>query len=186
MGGSAKSNRSIRTLEQARKFVREVGICGIFSDGKGGLVSLWDVVDLPEKQPGQKGWGERVSAIWRWKNELPATHPDEVFYGKIPGGLAVLMSLDYLWNEHYPRFHREIEECSPIARRMYGVIRVELLPTTALRNQLGMTHPPAKGKFEKALVELQTTLNVVRSNDPAATNDVWVPFREQYTVPGGN
>ena len=43
---------------------------------------------------GEKGWGQKGIAIWRWKNELPATYP-EVLLWKIPGGRAVLMSMDY-------------------------------------------------------------------------------------------
>jgi hypothetical protein len=53
-----------------------------------------------ERQPGEKGWGQKGIAIWRWKNELPATYPEVIFYGKIPGGRAVLMSMDYLRAEH--------------------------------------------------------------------------------------
>jgi hypothetical protein len=43
---------------------------------------------------GERGWGEKVMAIWRWKNELPAIYPEEIFYGKIPTGHAALMSMD--------------------------------------------------------------------------------------------
>ena len=59
-------------------------------------------MDLPEKQPGEKGWGPKISAVWRWKNQLPAHYPREIFYGKMKGGAAVLMTLDYLRNHHYP------------------------------------------------------------------------------------
>ena len=88
--------RPFRTLAQAKAFVRQVGICGIFSDANGTMSCLWNVVDLPERRPGERGWGEKVSAIWRWKNELPARYPHEIFYGKTKSGLAVLMSIDYL------------------------------------------------------------------------------------------
>jgi hypothetical protein len=83
-----------RTLKQARAYILQVGICGLFSDAGVGMPNLWDVVDLPDRQSGEKGWGEKVVAIWRWKNELPAIYPEEIFYGKIPTGRAALMSMN--------------------------------------------------------------------------------------------
>ena len=81
----------VRTLKQARAYILQVGICGIFSDAGVGMANLWEVVDLPDRQPGEKGWGQKVVAIWQWKNELPAIYPEEIFYGKIPAGRAALM-----------------------------------------------------------------------------------------------
>ena len=81
---------AVRTLKQARNYILQVGVCGIFSDAKVGMPNLWDAVDLPGRQPGVKGWGEKVNAIWRWKNELPAMYPEEIFYGKLPSGHAAL------------------------------------------------------------------------------------------------
>jgi hypothetical protein len=86
----------VRSLKQARAYILRVGICGIFSDGKVGRSSLWDVVDLPDRQPGEKGWGQKVIAIWRWKNELPALYPEEIFYGKIPSGHKASSSAEIL------------------------------------------------------------------------------------------
>jgi hypothetical protein len=74
------------------------------------------LVDLPDRQPGEKGWGQKVVAIWRWKNELPAIYPEVIFYGKIPAGRAALMSMDYLRVEHYPKHHRPLMECSALAQ----------------------------------------------------------------------
>ena len=84
----------IRTFEEARLLIRDLKICTIFESSKSELPSLWEYVDLPEKQEGEKGWGQKVSAVWDWKNRLPATFPDEIFYGKIKGGFAVLMTID--------------------------------------------------------------------------------------------
>ena len=82
------------------------------------MPNLWDVVDLPDRQAGEKGWGEKVIAIWRWKNELPAIFSEEIFYGKIPTGHAALMSMDYLRMEHYPKHHRPLKACSSLAQRI--------------------------------------------------------------------
>ena len=55
---------AVRTLKQARTYILQVGICGIFSDAGVGMPNLWEVVDLPDRQPGEKGWGQKVIAIW--------------------------------------------------------------------------------------------------------------------------
>jgi len=176
-----KPTRSIKvkTLEQALEFVLQVKICLIFGSAKSTLPSLWDVVDLPGRQPGQKGWGEKVESIWRWKNELPALFPDEVFYGKLPGSIAVLMCLKHLWAEHYPQHHRDISECRPLARRIYELVRREPHTTAELRRLLG-SETVTKSKIDGALVELQVTLNIVRSNAAEVKTDTWLPFTEQY------
>jgi hypothetical protein len=175
-----RKTSSVRTLKQARAFVLEVGLCGIFSDAKGRMRSLWDVVDLPARQPGERGWGQKVTAIWGWKNELPAVYPDEIFYGKIPGGLAVLMSMEHLRTEHYPKHHRPVQECSAVARKIFAVLRHDPLTTSALRAELEMTRRPERSAFDRALQELQTTLNIARRNSLEDENDTWVLFSEQY------
>ncbi len=73
----------IKTFQEARFLIQELTICTLFESAKTDLPSLWEHVDLPEKRPGEKGWGQKVSAVWDWKNRLPATYPDEIFYGKV-------------------------------------------------------------------------------------------------------
>jgi hypothetical protein len=171
---------SVRTLEQAKAFVLRAGICGIFSDANGEMPCLWDVVDLPGRKPGEKGWGERITAIWSWKNELPAAYPKKIYYGKIKGGLAVLMNMDYLREEHYPKHHRPLRECSTLARKLYDIIRLDPIVTGRLREEMNMTRRPERNQFERALRELQVTLNIARRNSADDENDTWVPFAEQY------
>ncbi len=175
-----KAANSIRTLEQAYAFVLRVGICGIFSDANTGLISLWDVTDLPERVKGEKGWGQKVIAIWGWKNELPAIYPDKIFYGKIPPGRAALMSMDYLRTEHYGKCHRPVKDCSPLANRIYQVIRFDPMTTGELRKEVDMTHRPERAKFDRALQELQITLNIARRNSLDDEKDTWVLFSDQY------
>jgi hypothetical protein len=173
----------IKTLEQAFEFVLSVKTCLIFGSQKSSLPSLWDVVDFPERQPGQKGWGKKVEAIWAWKNELPAQFPNEIFYGKLPGGLAVLMCMDHLRAVHYPAHHRGISTCKPLARQIYNLTRIEPRTTAELRRELSPTGDIKKSRIDTALVELQVTLNIVRSNAPGLKKDTWLPFSEQYHEP---
>lgn len=175
-----KTSASVRTLAQARAFVLRAGICGIFSDARGTLPSLWTAVDLPDDRGPGRGWGQKVTAIWRWKNELPATYPDEIFYGKIPGGLAVLMSLDHLREVHYPAHHRPLSAVSVLAQRVHATLRLDPLTTAGLRAELGLDDRPGRARLDRALKELQITLNIVRRPDPSDALDTWVPFREQY------
>ena len=177
---AAPRQAGVKTLEQAHAFVRAVGKCAIFADPRGDLPSLWDAVDLPEKQPCEKGWGRKVGAVWSWKNLLPATYPDEVFYGKDERGRAVLMTLAHLAEEHYPRFHRPVEQCGAMARKIYARVKVEPMTTTALRNAVAGKDKLLRAAFAKALVELQVTLNIARSNAPEIEADTWLRFAELY------
>jgi hypothetical protein len=170
---------SIKTLHQARVFVKKEGLVGIFSNADGTMASLWDVVDLPGRRLGEKGWGQKVSAIWAWKNELPARWPEETFYGKIPGGLAVLMSNARL-EVHYREHHVPLRECSALAQKIAARLRLDPLTTSELRRELGLTMKPEKARFDRALQELQVTLNLARRNSLTDKNDTWVPFREQH------
>lgn len=171
---------NVKTLQQARALVLNVKVCLIFGSKKSDLPSLWDAVDLPGQVPGQKGWGQKVEAVWHWKNELPARYPEEIFYGKLPGGLAVLMDVEQLRDVHYPEHHRSVARCSALARKAYELIRREPRTTAELRQELSPAGTISKSKIDGALVELQTTLNIVRSNAVGLKVDTWLPFGEQY------
>lgn len=177
-----KTKRFIRTRGQAKAFVLEVGLCGIFSEDNGQMPCLWNVVDLPERQVGEGGWGQRVMAIWRWKDELPALFPEMIFYGKNANGLAVLMTLDHLRHTHYSSHHRAVQDCTSLAQKIHAIIALEPMTTTALRKELQVTKGKGKTQFDKALLELQVTLNIARRNSLEDKKDTWVLFGEQYSI----
>jgi hypothetical protein len=171
----------IKTFEEARLLVLDLKICTIYDSAKTELPSLWEHVDLPEKQPGEKGWGEKVSAVWDWKNRLPAEFPDEIFYGKVKGGFAVLMAMDYLRDIHFQGSlptYRAAE--SSLCVDIFEKIRVEPWDTTSLRNEMIQEYGCSKSQFDTALKNLQISMNVVRSNDPDIERDTWLTFQEQY------
>ncbi len=170
----------VKTIEQALEFVLEVKTCLIFGSKKSDLPCLWEVVDLPDRTGGRTKWGARLEAIWAWKNDLPAQFPEDVFYGKLPGKLAVLMCMDHLREVHYPKHHRPVTECSPLAQKAYILIRSEPHTTAELRQALSPSGTLSKSKLDTALVELQVTLNITRSNAPNVKKDTWLPFAEQY------
>ena len=170
----------IRTLEEALEYVQRVKVCTLFSNRVEGLPALWDVVDLPENGGGRTKWGARVEAIWAWKNELPETYPDEVFYGKVPGGLAVIMAMDHLRDTHYPQTHKSVTSCSPLAQTVYEIVRLDPAETAEIRGIAMERTGCSKSRFETALKQLQITLNIARDNTPGIGKDRWLPFRELY------
>jgi hypothetical protein len=170
----------IKTFAEARHLIRKLKICTIFENQRPDLSSLWEHIDLPEKQKGEKGWGQKVSAVWDWKNRLPAEYPDEIFYGKIKGGAAVLMTLDYLRDIHFPACFKSVDELNPLALTLLDKIRVEPWETTALRKEILESTGCSRSQFETALKNLQISLNIVRANDPALERDMWLPFQEVY------
>ena len=82
--------------------------------------------------------------------------------------------------EHYPKHHRPLKECSPLAQRIYERLRLDPLTTGSLREELNMTRRPDRNRFNRALQELQVTLNIARRNSLEDENDTWVLFSDQY------
>lgn len=173
------SKAKVKTIDQARDFILATGACLLFSSSRAGLPSLWEVTALSDKRPA-KGWSPRVVAIWSWKNELPAQYPEDIFYGKLPGGLATLMSMDHLRAHHYPQHHKELAQLSVLARHIHEIIRREPQTTAQLRRALLNPGTITKSMIDRALTELQTTLNIARSNAPELQTDTWLRFTEQY------
>ena len=168
----------IKTIEDAREFVKEVKICTVFPSDKVSHTSLYENVDLPEKQPGESGWGERVKAVWPWKNQLPANYPDEIYYGKIKGGFAVLMEMTYFAETHFPSAHKPVKRLNHLAQKIYEKIRNEPWSTTELRKEVIQEMGCSKSQFDTALKNLQISLNVVRDCD--AEQDTWLTFQEVH------
>ena len=170
----------IKTFEDACEFILEKKVCTVFGSKNSPYPSLWDNTDLSEEKPAGGGWSPKVSAVWKWKTEIPQTFPDEVFYGKVPGGDAVLMDMDYFRTIHYPEHYRPVSELDPLSQAIYEFIQEEPSYTGDLRrraiSELGCT----KSRFDTALKKLQISLNIVRSNDPKIENDLWLRLDEVY------
>jgi endonuclease VIII len=167
---------TVRTLEQARDFVLKVGLAEILHNPKGRRPTLWDAVAF--EGTGPDAWGEKLAEVWALRQQLVASYPDQIFSGKIRGGHVVLMSMPRLQQE-YERFHRPLEACSELAQQLYSAIAQGPIATLALRQATGLVTRKDRGRFERALQELQSTFNIARSaaSDSA---DVWVPFQQQY------
>ena len=170
----------IKTIAQARRFIAKVKVCTVFPSEKVEHTSLWEQVDLPDKQPGESGWGEKMGAVWTWKTQLPADYPDDIYYGKIKGGFAVLMDMKYMAEVHFPQAYQPVDTLNHLARYIHDKVSEEPWDTTTLRRIAIEETGCSKSQFDTALKKLQITMNIVRLNDPRAEQDTWVPFRELY------
>ena len=169
-----------KTVAQARQFVKKVKICTIFPTDKVEHTSLWEHVDLPDKRPNEKGWGKKMSSVWTWKNELPAKYPDQIYYGKIKGGLAVLMDMKYMADTHFLQAYKPVRSLNKLAQHIFDYVSEEPWDTTALRKAIMQEYRCTKARFDTTLKNLQITMNIVRLNDPTVEQDTWVPFSELY------
>ncbi len=167
-------------MESACEFVAEKKVVTIFGSEGSPYPSLWDHVDLSEEKPKEGGWSPKVIAVWTWKNEIPNTFPEEFFYGKIPGGDAVLMDMEYLRDIHYPQNWVSVSQLDSLSQGIYEYIRIEPYFTGPLRKVVMAEYGCTKSRFDTALKKLQISLNIVRSNDRKLKNDQWVLFSELY------
>ncbi len=117
--------------------------------------------------------------VWSWKNELPARYPDEIFYGKLKGGRAILCSFEQL-NTIYKAQHRPLAEVSETARDLYDVISAGPIPNKPLRDATGLDGKANKSRFDRALLELQVAMLIVRVNRLHMDGDTWTTFEAQY------
>jgi endonuclease-8 len=166
----------VRTLEEARDFVLDVGLCGMLHDPTGKLPTLWDALDAPEMAEGD--WGAKIIRVWRLRQQLAATYPDLIFTGRIKGGRVVLMSMPKLRQE-YARHHRPVEDCGDLAQQLFRIIARAPIGTLSLRQAAGLVTRNERGLFDRALRELQTTFNIARSHTSEA-GDIWIPFLDEY------
>ena len=170
----------IKTFEEAYEFVLEHKVCTVFGSKGSPHPSLWDNTDLSEEKPDGGGWSPKVVAVWDWKTRIPQTYPDQVFYGKVRGGDAVLMDMEYFRTRHYPEAFQSVSELDARSQQLYKLIQQEPNYTGKLRKQIMEETGCSKSQFELSLKKLQISLNVVRSNHPSHKNDFWLAMREVH------
>ncbi len=170
----------LKTFDDAYQFVLKHKICTVFGSRNSPYPSLWDNTILSDQKPKAGGWSPRVMAVWDWKTRIPQTYPDAVFYGKLPGGDAVLMEMQYFQTQHYPQAFQPVSELDLRSQQVYDLIRMEPAYTGALRKRAIEELACTKSQFDTALKKLQVSLNIVRSNDPKMENDFWLPMREVH------
>lgn len=171
----------IKTFEEAYAFVLKNKVCTVFGSKDSPYPSLWDNTGLSEKKPKAGGWSPKVKAVWDWKTRIPQTYPDSIFYGKVPGGDAVLMEMEHFRDVHFSAAYQAVAELPRLAQEVYELIRMEPEFTGPLRKKAIASFSCSKSQFDTALKKLQVSLNVVRSNDPQLKNDFWIPMFEMHS-----
>ncbi|WP_145167657.1 AlkZ-related protein [Rubripirellula lacrimiformis] len=170
----------LTTFDDAYRFVLDQKICTVFGSKNSPHPSLWDNTDLSEQKPKAGGWSPKVMAVWDWKTRIPQTYPEAIFYGKVPGGDAVLMEMQHFRSVHYPCTFQPVIQLDSLAQDVYQAIRLEPAYTGPLRKRVIQRTACTKSQFDTALKKLQVSLNIVRSNDPKLKNDFWLPMREVH------
>ncbi len=170
----------IKTFDDAYRFVLKNKICTVFGSKGSPHPSLWDNTDLSEDKPPEGGWNPKVMAVWDWKTRIPQTYPDQIFYGKIKGGDAVLMEMQHFKKVHYEEAYQPVDELDLLAQQIFDFIRLEPDYTGGLRKKAIATLGCTKSRFDTALKNLQISLNILRSVDPSHKNDFWLPMGEVH------
>jgi len=162
--------RRLRTIEEARVFVEEVGFCHFWPIKGAELPNLFHAIagqvrPVPDEHGDPDG-----SKCWGWKDG--ALDKRWWYYGKLLRRRATLVSLDmlptfYACSENYGDLDDYLQEyadglMTAEAKAIYeALLEHGPLDTVRLRREARMSAESAKSRFNRALVELQVGLKVV-------------------------
>ncbi len=166
-----RMNLRITSPEQAVKFVTDVGFCFLFPIQKVEMPSLWDAIAgrVVKTYPDHQGY--EIERTWGWKDQSLAKK--WWYYGKLVRDKATLISLDFLPNfyalsENFGDYeHDYLEEyktgqLTAEAKQVYeALLKNGALDAVRLRREARMSSDANKGRFDKALTDLQTSLKVL-------------------------
>lgn len=166
-----RMNLRITTKEQAVEFVNDVGFCFLFPIQRVEMPSLWDAIAgrVVKTYPNHSGY--EIERTWGWKDE--SLDKKWWYYGKLIRDKATLINLDFLPNfyaltENFGDYeHDYLEEyktgaLTADAKQVYeALLRNGALDAVRLRREAHMSSDANKGRFDKALTDLQTGLKVL-------------------------
>ncbi len=161
------SNRRIRRMTSAARFIDQVGFCWLFAPRTRAL----ELPSLFEAVKGRRGvqifdWDEDSDRLWGWKSDLPAAHL--AYYGKGLAGRPVFVSLEMLphlmasvGSENFGHLYAH-GGISYEAKRIYSALESRgPQPTRALRAAAGLDSKDGNMRYHRALDELQRGLFVM-------------------------
>ncbi len=161
----------LRTPSQAADFVNDVGYCFVFSGQGLEMPTLWEAVCGESRLVPVHHHDPDLGRTWDWKDELPSQ--GLVYYGKWLRKKPMLIALkllpflyalsentgdvlDYLVEYRDGRLTDE-------GRRVYEVLlKGGPMPTSHLRRAAGLAGKDAAPRFDRAIVELQMRLMIVK------------------------
>jgi hypothetical protein len=163
----------VRSIPAALKFVNRVGFCFAFTAQRSELPCLWHAA-CGERQPVYPEHTHSdpyIGLVWEAKDVLPAQR--KIYYGKALKNRPSMISLTYL-----PFFYRLVAGqagpdrylrdymrgvLSPAAKRiMEALLDRSPQVTSELKLSSGYAHPRKRTEFDRAMAELQMSLQVCK------------------------
>ena len=162
--------RRVRTAEEARAFVEEVGFCHLWPIKGVETPNLFHAIAGRVRPVPMAHDDPDLSKCWGWKDQ--ALGKQWWYYGKLLSRRATLISLDmlppfYACSENFGDLDDYMAEyldgtLTAEAKRIYEALLTHgPLDTIRLRREAHMTARSAKSRFERTLVELQVALKVL-------------------------
>ena len=161
----------VKTKEQAIEFVNDVGFSFLFPIQSVEMPSLWDAIAGRVVRTSSSHSGYEIDRTWGWKDD--ALDKKQWYYAKLIRSKATLVSLDFLPNfyalsENYGDYENDyLEEyragqLTAEAKTVYeALLRHGALDAVRLRREAHMSSDANKGRFDKALTDLQVGLKVL-------------------------
>jgi len=162
--------RRLRTVEEARAFVEEVGFCHFWPIKDIEMPNLFHAIAGRERSVPHEHDDPDIGKCWSWKDD--SLDKKWWYYGKLLRRRATLVSLEmlpyfYALSENYGAlddYLQEYEEgqLSAEAKAVYeALLEQGPLDTVRLRREARLSAQSAKARFDRALVELQVGLKVL-------------------------
>ena len=162
----------VRSPEQAVEFINDVGFCFLFPQKGVEMPSLWEAICGVSRPVPIHHDDHALGLAWHWKDDLPSR--GLVYYGKMLRKKPTFVSLDllpyfYALSDNYGELDDYLTEyedgkLSDEARRVYEALLTHgALPTSHLRLEAGLAGKSNASRFNRALVELQVGLKIVKT-----------------------
>jgi hypothetical protein len=162
--------RRLRTVEDARAFVDEVGFCHFWPIKGVETPNLFHAIAGRVRPVPMEHDDPDIGKCWGWKDQ--SLDKKWWYYGKLLRRRATLVSLEmlpyfYALSENYGSLDDYLQEyedgrMTAEAKAVYeAILENGPLDTVRLRREARMSAESAKSRFERALVELQVGLKVL-------------------------
>jgi len=162
--------RRVSTPEAARAFVEEVGFCHFWPVKGAVLPNLYHAIAGRARPIVIEHDDPDLGRSWNWKDD--ALDKKWWYYGKLLRRRSTLVSLAqlpyfYALSENYGALDDYLQEyadgrMSAEAKAIYeAILESGPLDTVSLRRRAHMSADSAKGRFEKALTDLQVGLKLL-------------------------
>lgn len=163
---------AVRSEEAAAEFVDEVGFCLLFPAKGMEVPTLWEAINGRRRPLPKTHYDHAISMTWDYKDSLPASK--RVYYGKLLRQKPTLVSLSllpyfYALSDNYGDLDEYLEayadgKMSEPAKRVYeALLEHGPSPTSLLRWRSGLGGKENASRFDRAIVELQSSLRIVKT-----------------------